>query len=73
MQAYTETLQNVGESILQWSDPETKFRGHTEVRFPLFHRCLFVGLLGFSATHNVLILNESNSCTILSIIYRDGS
>jgi hypothetical protein len=28
---YTEVLDSVGESILQWADPETKYRGYTEV------------------------------------------
>lgn len=31
MEAYTQTIGDIGESILQWSDPENKFRGHTEV------------------------------------------
>jgi len=30
MDAYIEALDNVGESILQWADPEHKFRGYTE-------------------------------------------
>lgn len=29
---YTETLTSLGESIIQWSDPEGKFGGYTEVR-----------------------------------------
>ncbi|CAB9500829.1 of very long chain fatty acids protein [Seminavis robusta] len=30
MEVYTQTISNIGESILEWSDPENKFRGHTE-------------------------------------------
>jgi hypothetical protein len=29
---YTATLESVGESILNWADPENQFRGHTNVR-----------------------------------------
>jgi len=29
---YAETLESVGESILDWADPEKQFRGYTEVR-----------------------------------------
>ena len=32
MDDYVATLNNAGESILQWADPENKFRGFTEVR-----------------------------------------
>ena len=31
MEGYTETLESVGDSILQWVDPEYKFQGYTEV------------------------------------------
>jgi len=31
METYTRTLENVGEAILGWSDPENKYRGFTEV------------------------------------------
>jgi len=31
MEVYKETMQQVGEAILNWSDPENKFRGFTEV------------------------------------------
>ena len=31
MEVYTQTVGDLGESILQWADPENKFRGFTEV------------------------------------------
>lgn len=31
MAKYVETLDKVGEAILQWADSENKFRGYTEV------------------------------------------
>jgi hypothetical protein len=31
MDSYVETLNNVGESIIAWADPESKYRGHTDV------------------------------------------
>jgi hypothetical protein len=30
---YVKTLESVGDSILEWADPNHTFRGHTEVRF----------------------------------------
>jgi len=39
--AYIDIVDKVGESILDWADPENKFRGYTEVRF--VSMC-FVGL-----------------------------
>lgn len=32
MDTYISTLNSVGDSILEWADPDTKFRGYTEVR-----------------------------------------
>jgi hypothetical protein len=29
---YVKTLESVGDSILEWADPNHTFRGHTEVR-----------------------------------------
>jgi hypothetical protein len=29
---YIATLDGVGESILKWADPDTQFRGYTDVR-----------------------------------------
>jgi len=29
---YTKKLDSIGESILTWADPESDFRGYTEVR-----------------------------------------
>jgi len=29
--AYIEKLDSIGESILQWADPDNQFRGYTEV------------------------------------------
>jgi hypothetical protein len=31
MDSYIKTLNKVGESIIAWADPETKFTGHTDV------------------------------------------
>jgi hypothetical protein len=31
-ETYIQYLDQLGESILQWADPEHQFRGHTNVR-----------------------------------------
>jgi hypothetical protein len=30
---YISKLDDIGEAILKWSDPENLYRGHTEVRY----------------------------------------
>jgi hypothetical protein len=30
--AYKERIDQIGEAILQWADPQRQFRGYTEVR-----------------------------------------
>jgi len=30
--SYMKSLESLGDSILNWSDPERNFRGYTEVR-----------------------------------------
>jgi hypothetical protein len=32
MDTYVSTMDAVGESILSWADPDSKFRGYTDVR-----------------------------------------
>lgn len=32
LDSYMKTLDGLGESILNWADPERDFRGYTEVR-----------------------------------------
>ena len=32
MDAYTAALNSIGDSMIEWSDPEGKFSGYTKVR-----------------------------------------
>jgi hypothetical protein len=32
MEAYTATLESIGDSIIKWADPEDNFGGFTKVR-----------------------------------------
>lgn len=31
MDTYYSTLDSIGDSIVEWTDPESKFRGYTDV------------------------------------------
>ena len=38
MEAYYEKIDALGETLLNWADPENQYRGYTEVSLRLAHR-----------------------------------
>jgi len=32
MEAYSSTLENIGDKIISWADPDGQFGGYTKVR-----------------------------------------
>lgn len=68
---YMKTLDSVGESILQWADPERNFRGYTEVRACVCGGSVFVDGAVVSASWSMFLsMNASENSFTKNLSFR---
>jgi hypothetical protein len=60
MDVYISTLNSIGDAVIEWTDPENQFRGHTEVRKHgnTFKKCMgrFIITVQLAGSYNVSLL-----------------